>query len=122
MYNVVGQSKDWISKGAVVDAQPYLDQWGLADKLVDGSLEGWRDADGGLLGIPYYGFIWPFLCNTAVLKKGGVESPPATDEELLAAAATFKSKGMTLISCAGGDWPGAAMFTSMIQGWTDPSR
>lgn len=122
VYNVVGQTKDWITKGAVVDAQPYLEQWGLADKLVDGALEGWHDADGGLLGIPYYGFIWPFLWNSKVLEKGGVDRPPATNEELLAAAAKFKSKGLTLISCAGGDWPGGALFTSMIQGWTDPEQ
>lgn len=109
----------WIRNGAISDMTPYLSEWGLKDSLLDGALDGWSDTDGKLLGIPYYGFVWPMLWNTDVLKAAGVDSVPQTKEELLAAAAAVNAKGGTLLSVAGGDWPGAAFFLQVIQGRTD---
>lgn len=117
--NPTTDRRAWVSDGAVVDMNPYLDQWGLRDKLLDGALEGWSDPDGALMGIPYYGFTWPMLWNTAVLKEAGVDAVPQTKDELIAAAEKFKGSGKALISVAGGDWPGMAFFSQAIQTRTD---
>lgn len=109
----------WVEQGAVVDMDPYLDRWGLREKLREGALEGWTDAEGQLLGVPYYGFVWPMLWNTEVLESVGVNDIPETKKDLMVAAEKFKESNKSLISIAGGDWPGGGFFLQAIQTRTD---
>lgn len=115
--NPADQSREWVKKKAVVPADEYLKSWGIADKLTPDALEGWRDSDGKLLGLPYIGFQWPVYWNMKILKQAGVATPPATEAEMLSAVDKLKASGTPLMVTGGGDWTGQALYTHIVQSY-----
>lgn len=118
--NPSDKSRSWLSKGAVVDAEPYLKEWGLEAKLTDDALNGWRDKDGHLLGLPYVGFEWPVYWNKKLLAKAGVDKVPTTEDELIAAANKLNAAGIAPFVVGGGDWTGNGLLMHVMNAYAPP--
>jgi len=87
--DIIETPERWISTldgaGALVDLQPYFDQWGDDTPLSPGSMELARIYDDRPMFVPYGYFIRALFYNTQMLADAGVESPPETLDEFIAA-------------------------------------
>ncbi|MFB9237615.1 ABC transporter substrate-binding protein [Plantactinospora siamensis] len=112
--NPVGNVRNWLKSGAIVDANQYLDSWGLKDTVNPEAVKQWT-LDGQLQGFPYETFTWPLWLNMDLLAKAGITAAPATLDELQADAAKLKAAGITPLAVGGSDWTGQDMLQRFIQ-------
>ncbi|MFC8449009.1 ABC transporter substrate-binding protein [Kitasatospora sp. NPDC057223] len=105
---------DWVRSGAVVPAEDYVSQWGLADKIPADALADWKDAQGHLRGLPYAGFTWPWWYNKAVFDKYGIALPTTVDQ-LIAAAGQLRAHGVGPVAVGGNDWSGQKIFLQIME-------
>ncbi|MFD0743292.1 ABC transporter substrate-binding protein [Phytohabitans flavus] len=120
--NLFDKTLGWLDAGVTVSADQYLKDWGLADKIKPVALDEWRVgsvAGGELQGLPFSGFSWPLWYNTDLLKKAGVDKPPATTDELIAAAQKLRAAGSGPVVVGGNDWTGQKLFYQIAESFTD---
>ncbi|GAA1501616.1 ABC transporter substrate-binding protein [Dactylosporangium maewongense] len=116
--NLFDKTLGWLDAGVTVPVDQYVKDWGLADKIKPAALDEWR-AGGKLQGLPFSGFSWPLWYNTELLKQAGVDKIPATTDELIAAAAKLRAKGVAPLAVGGNDWTGQKFFYQVAQSYTD---
>lgn len=79
----------WISTldgaGALVDLQPYFDAWGDSPPISPNAVDLAHIFDDRPLFVPYGFFIRALFYNADMLAEAGVESPPETLDEFIAA-------------------------------------
>lgn len=99
-----GELADHVEAGLVKDiSEPAKAEIGK----IGGSVSGWQ-VDGKTYALPFSVGVVGFWYNKDLLAKAGVTNPPATLDELLAAADTLKKAGIAPISVGAGDkWPAA---------------
>lgn len=112
---------DWVKNGAVEPVQSYVDQWGLKDKIPTDAIADWTDGDGQLRGLPYAGFTWPWWYNTSLLQQAGVPVPTTVDQ-LIAAAAALRAKGIGPVAIGGNDWSGQKIFLQVMETYMRPDE
>lgn len=117
-FNAQGKVSTWVSKGALVDAGPYLEQWGLKDIVLPDAVTGWTNSDGVLYGIPMVGNIWPMIWNTQALTKAGLSAAPQNEADLTGAVAKAKDAKVALIAAGGSDWSGAKLAMLAFQAYS----
>ena len=115
--NLIGKSLDWVKTGQAEPAEKYMQAWGMTDKIKPDALAEWKDPEGKVMGFPYNGFAWPVWYNTKSLKAAGIDSPPTTTDELIAASKALRDKGMQPLVVGGSDWSGNKMFLQIAQSY-----
>ncbi|MEM9134255.1 MAG: ABC transporter substrate-binding protein [Actinomycetota bacterium] len=118
--NLFDKTTGWLDAGAVVDVDPYIDEWGLRDSVNPEAVGEWTTADGQVQGFPYSGFAWPFWYNTAALADAGIDGVPVTTDELIAAADALRDNGVAPVVVGGSDWSGQKLFMQVAQMYTGP--
>lgn len=99
-----GELADHVKAGLVKDIS---DPAKAEISTIGGSVSGWQ-VDGKTYALPFSVGVVGFWYNKDLLKQGGVTNPPATLDELVAAADTLKKAGIAPISVGAGDkWPAA---------------
>ena len=115
LVNLYNKALDWTESGATIPLTDQLTEWGL-DKVIDPTaVAQWTDSKGRLQGLPYLGFSWPMLYNTALLKEAGVDTVPTTVEELLAATEKLRAKGITPVAMGGNDSTGQKFLLQIME-------
>lgn len=109
--NLYDKTLGWTDAGVTVDVMPYLEEWGLADKVESDALDVWKTDDGKLRGFPYQGFNWPVFWNMDLLKEAGLDESPTSIDQLKALA----GGAVTPFVAGGADWAGEKMFSQIIQ-------
>lgn len=103
-------TRDYVKAGRLLDVTPILEELGLKDKFY--SLAEFT-VDGKVYGLPMAGYVEGLYYNKKIFADNGVE-PPKTWDELLKAAETFKSKGITPFALAAKDaWVINMMMNTM---------
>ena len=110
-------TENWIKDGLTIDLKSYLEEWGLDDTFYASAIEGYMTEDGQLPALPMEGYNWPIWYNTMILEEAGVEVPPASMEDLVAAAPTIRDAGYQPFSTGGSDWTGARFYMLMLSAY-----
>lgn len=103
--NVVGDNQRWVTDGLVEDVAPLIKDWGYTDRIQDGALAVYTNADGQVSGFPYQGFVWPVWYNKAIFEQAGVDIP-TTFDELVTASAAIRAIGKQPFAVGGSEWTG----------------
>ncbi|MGW3953536.1 ABC transporter substrate-binding protein [Streptomyces sp. NPDC004752] len=115
MVNLYDKTLAWTDVDATVDVGPYLDAWGLRDRVLPTALRAWTDARGRLRAFPYFATNWPVAYNRALLDRAGVDAVPTTGDQLIAAARKLRAKGIAPVTVGGNDWTGQKLLAQIIQ-------
>ncbi|MFE7171218.1 ABC transporter substrate-binding protein [Streptomyces sp. NPDC057616] len=115
MVNLYDKTLAWTDVDATVDVKPYLDTWGLRDRVLPAALSAWTDAKGRVRAFPYFATNWPVAFNRALLDKAGVDEIPTTGDGLIAAARKLRAKGIAPVTVGGNDWTGQKLLAQIIQ-------
>lgn len=115
MVNLYDKTLAWTDVGATVDVKPYLDDWGLRERVLPEALTAWTDQKGRLRAFPYFATNWPVAYNTALLEQAGVDGVPATGDDLIRAARKLRAKGVHPVTVGGEDWTGQKLLAQIIQ-------
>lgn len=85
----------FLEGGAFVPVDDHIDRE-LLDSFFPSGYEGITDADGKRYGVPWDASIWGMFYRRDLFERAGLDpdKPPATWEELLAAAAKLKAAGI----------------------------
>ncbi|MFJ5836980.1 ABC transporter substrate-binding protein [Streptomyces shenzhenensis] len=115
MVNLYDKTLAWTDVDATVDVGPYLDRWGLRDRVLPTALQAWTDARGRVRAFPYFATNWPVAYNRALLDRAGVDAVPTTGDQLIAAARKLRAKGIAPVTVGGNDWTGQKLLAQIIQ-------
>ncbi|MFF8778937.1 ABC transporter substrate-binding protein [Streptomyces sp. NPDC015140] len=115
MVNLYDKTLAWTDVGATVDVRPYLDDWGLRDRVLPAALADWTDGEGRIRAFPYFATNWPVAYNRALLDRAGVDEIPTTGDALIAAARKLRAKGVAPVTVGGNDWTGQKLMAQIIQ-------
>ncbi|MEU1306500.1 ABC transporter substrate-binding protein [Streptomyces shenzhenensis] len=115
MVNLYDKTLAWTDVDATVDVGPYLDRWGLRDRVLPTALQAWTDARGRVRAFPYFATNWPVAYNRALLDRAGVDAVPTTGDQLIAAARKLRGKGIAPVTVGGNDWTGQKLLAQIIQ-------
>ncbi|MGI5441192.1 ABC transporter substrate-binding protein [Streptomyces shenzhenensis] len=115
MVNLYDKTLAWTDVDATVDVGPYLDRWGLRDRVLPTALQAWTDARGRVRAFPYFATNWPIAYNRALLDRAGVDAVPTTGDQLIAAARKLRGKGIAPVTVGGNDWTGQKLLAQIIQ-------
>ncbi|MCF2128346.1 ABC transporter substrate-binding protein [Strepomyces sp. STD 3.1] len=115
MVNLYDKTLAWTDVGATVDVRPYLDDWGLRDRVLPAALADWTDGEGRVRAFPYFATNWPVAYNRALLDRAGVDGIPTTGDALIAAARKLRAKGVAPVTVGGNDWTGQKLMAQIIQ-------
>lgn len=88
MVNLYDKTLAWTDVDATVDVLPYLEDWGLRERVLPAALSAWTDDRGRLRAFPYFATNWPVAYNRALLDRAGVDEIPTTGDALIAAPAS----------------------------------
>lgn len=122
MVNLYDKTLSWTEVGATVPVGGYLDDWGLRERIIPKAVTEWTDTEGRLRAFPYIGTNWPIAYNHALLERAGVDTPPTTSDELVAAAKKLRGKGITPFTVGGNDWTGQKLLAQIIQTFLTPAE
>ncbi len=101
-----GFAKPFVEAGQVLALDDYLTD-GTKDRLLGGALDN-VTYDGKTYGLTFIQWVGTLYCNKEMFDANGI-TIPTTNDELLAAVAAFKAKGIVPITVGAKDgWP--AMF------------
>lgn len=101
-----GFAKPFVEAGQVLALDDYLAD-GTKDRLLGGALDN-VTYDGKTYGLTFIQWVGTLYCNKEMFDANGI-TIPTTNDELLAAVAAFKAKGIVPITVGAKDgWP--AMF------------
>lgn len=115
MVNLYDKTLAWTDVDATVDVGPYLDEWGLRERVLPAALAAWTDAHGRVRAFPYFATNWPVAYNRALLDRAGVDAVPTTGDQLIAAARRLRAKGIAPVTVGGNDWTGQKLLAQIIQ-------
>ncbi|MFJ8793026.1 ABC transporter substrate-binding protein [Streptomyces sp. NPDC102462] len=115
MVNLYDKTLAWTDVDATVDVGPYLDEWGLRERVLPAALAAWTDARGRVRAFPYFATNWPVAYNRALLDRAGVDAVPTTGDQLIAAARRLRAKGIAPVTVGGNDWTGQKLLAQIIQ-------
>ncbi|WP_329141729.1 ABC transporter substrate-binding protein [Streptomyces sp. NBC_00670] len=115
MVNLYDKTLAWTDVNATVDVMPYLDDWGLRERVLPAALSAWTDDKGRLRAFPYFATNWPVAYNRSLLDKAGVDEIPTTGDALIAAARKLRAKGIAPVTVGGNDWTGQKLLAQIIQ-------
>jgi multiple sugar transport system substrate-binding protein len=101
---------------------PYLDDWGLRERVLPAALADWTDGQGRLRAFPYFATNWPVAYNRALLDRAGVDAIPTTGDQLIAAARKLRAKGIAPVTVGGNDWTGQKLLAQIIQTFLSPDE
>ncbi|NMO36671.1 sugar ABC transporter substrate-binding protein [Streptomyces sp. GMY01] len=90
----------FVSEGALLAVDPALK--GIAGKFLPGALDAITDG-GHFYGAPIYHTVTTTIYNKRLLTEAGVTAPPTTWEEITAAAAKLRAKGIALLDYSAAD-------------------
>jgi len=119
--NLFDKSIAWLDNEATVDVSGYVEDWGVTDQVDADALGEWTLDDGRVQGFPYSGFAWPIWYNTDLLTEAGVDTVPATIEELEVATAALREAGIGPVVVGGSDWSGQKLFMQIAQSYIEPA-
>jgi multiple sugar transport system substrate-binding protein len=122
MVNLYDKTLAWTDVGATVDVMPYLDDWGLRERVLPAALADWTDGQGRLRAFPYFATNWPVAYNRALLDRAGVDAIPTTGDQLIAAARKLRAKGIAPVTVGGNDWTGQKLLAQIIQTFLSPDE
>ncbi|MFF0135475.1 ABC transporter substrate-binding protein [Streptomyces sp. NPDC005227] len=115
MVNLYDKTLAWTDVDATVDVAPYLDSWGLRERVQPAALSAWTDGKDRLRAFPYFATNWPVAYNRALLDRAGVDEIPTTGDQLVAAARKLRAKGIAPVTVGGNDWTGQKLLAQIIQ-------
>lgn len=115
MVNLYDKTLAWTDVDATVDVAPYLDSWGLRERVLPTALSAWTDDKHRLRAFPYFATNWPVAYNRALLDRAGVDEIPTTGDQLVAAARKLRAKGIAPVTVGGNDWTGQKLLAQIIQ-------
>ncbi len=118
--NFTPDTFEWLPQGLILDAGPYIEEWGIAEAVTPGSLEYWTN-ENGVNGFPYIGFNWPIWYNTDLLAQAGVDGVPETFDELLEASEKLRAADIQPFALGGKDWTAQNFITWVGQQFVEPS-
>ena len=102
-----GSLADYVKAGQVKDITADLQNGGWGASFAQGPLNLYK-VNGKNYGVPWDAGAVGFWYNPALLSKAGIQTPPATWDDLLSAVGKLKSAGITPMALGEGDkWPGA---------------
>ncbi len=107
-------TENWFKDGMTIDLSGYLEAWGLEDTFYASAIEGYTNEEGQLPALPMEGYNWPIWYNTTILEEAGVAVPPASMEDLVAAAPTIRDAGYGPFVTGGSDWTGARFYMLLL--------
>ncbi len=110
-------TENWIKDGMTIDLSGYLEAWGLGDTFYASAIEGYMNEEGQLPALPMEGYSWPIWYNTAILEEAGVAVPPASMEDLVAAAPAIRDAGYGPFVTGGSDWTGARFYMLLLSAY-----
>lgn len=119
LHNLTPSTSDWFQNDLVYDVDPFLDEWGIRDKLQPASIDYWTQ-NGGVNGFPHSAFNWPIWYNMDMLGKAGVTELPTTVDELIDTAKALRAAGMQPLVIGGAEWPIQNFTTWMAQQYLAP--
>jgi raffinose/stachyose/melibiose transport system substrate-binding protein len=94
VYNALAQTM--VKSNKLLDLAPIISEGGLSAKFAPNMLSGFKSGD-VQYGLPYQALVTGFYYNKAILAKYNL-TLPTTFDELLAAAKTLKSNGVTTVA------------------------
>jgi len=116
MYNAPALDVMWelVEDGQAMDLEPELEKLGVLDEITPAGLSAVRTFfDGQVLALPLQLNMEGFWYNKQIFADNGLE-PPATWEDLLAAAETLQAAGIQPLATSGSSgWP----VTRLISGY-----
>lgn len=112
--NLFASTVDWVSDGATVAVDSYVEQWGLDSVIRQGALGVWDSPD-GIRGFPYSGLQWPIFFNMKALGEVGIDSIPTTTDALIDASKKLRAAGYQPFAIGGNDWSGTKLFLQMVE-------
>ncbi|CAM5396864.1 hypothetical protein SALBM135S_01086 [Streptomyces alboniger] len=115
MVNLYDKTLAWTDVDATVDVGPYIDRWGLRDRVLPAALSAWTDGEGRLRAFPYFATNWPVAYNRALLERAGIDEIPTTGDQLIGAARKLRAKGIAPVTVGGNDWTGQKLLAQIIQ-------
>ena len=101
--NVEGAPSEWYAAGYLLDTEPLADKIGKENFKEAAVIEATRHTDGGWLGLPIEGYVWPVWYNKAILDEVG-EDVPETWEDLIRVAGKVRAAGYVPWTIGGSDW------------------
>lgn len=114
----LAQIENFKESGNIMVLNDIAKSTGFTDKVFESAQNILYNADGNIYAFPYAGneyVVWYY--NKAIFEKYGVEVP-TTFDELLAAAETFKSNGITPMAIFGAEgWITAAFYDCLATRW-----
>ncbi len=120
-HNLTPSTSDWFQNDLVYDVGPFLDEWGIGDKLQPASIEYWTQ-NGGVNGFPHSAFNWPLWYNMEMLGEAGITEVPQSVDDLIAAAQALRENGMQPLVIGGAEWPIQNFTTWMAQQYLTPDE
>jgi raffinose/stachyose/melibiose transport system substrate-binding protein len=116
IFDVFGGAADtqkYAKAGRMLDLTAILDELGLRDKFLSGVLEPFS-VDGKVYGLPIGGNTEGIFYNTEIFQKYGL-NPPTTWDDLIKAADTLKSNGITPFATGNkAAWVGNMLVNTLI--------
>lgn len=106
-----GFAKPFAEAGALLPLDEYLAKGGAKDRMLPGTTDN-MTYGGKVYGLPFIMWVGTLFCNKEMFEANSLELP-ATNEQLLAAVAGFKAKGIVPMTVGAKDgWP--AMFNQNV--------
>jgi multiple sugar transport system substrate-binding protein len=113
--NLFGKTTGWLEDGATIPVTDLIGEWGLEDTLLPEAVAQWTTPNGEVQAFPFEGFTWPTWYNLAILEQAGVDEPPKTTDDLIAAAEKIRAAGFEPFVTGGTDWNGNKLFSLILQ-------
>ncbi|MHB1173080.1 MAG: ABC transporter substrate-binding protein [Lacisediminihabitans sp.] len=114
--NLDAESTSWLKIKAAIPVTQYMKAWGLTKVIPEQAVKDWT-TNGQLQAFPYLAFQWPVMYNKALLEKAGVNTIPATTDDLIAAAAKLRAIGVAPLAIGGNDYSGEKLFFQVLQNY-----
>lgn len=117
LFGGAGDALKYAKAGRLLDLTPILKELGIADKFINLNQ---FILDGKVYGLPIGGNTEGFYYNTVIFQQNGINEP-ATWDELEAAAAKLKEKGITPFAMGSkGAWVPNMLLNTLIGRYAGP--
>lgn len=96
---------EYAANGQLLDLEPYLEaDPEFRNRFVEGALDLWETSDGKTWMVPWYFNRTLLYLNKDMLQEAGIENPPTTFDELMAAAEKMSDEGKSGFLTTNFDW------------------
>ena len=115
MWAGLGLGGEFVNAGGSEDLTPYYDQYGWDDRFVGPALASMTQY-GGHHGVPFVSPAEALFYQKAAFESAGITTPPATYDELVAAADALVAAGITPLEFGGTvNWDVMRLLDSIIE-------